>query len=65
MIKWPKPVAARRIYVWFFNKHRQRSAQSRTKSLRDFNALLCEAELKFPYSFCEQICAAGSQMFLN
>lgn len=65
MIKWPKPIAEIRIHVWVITKHRQRSVQSRTKSLRDFNALLCEAELKSPYSFCEQKCAVGLQIFLN
>jgi hypothetical protein len=64
MIKWPKPVAALRIYVWFFKKRRQRSAQYRQKSLRDLNCLLCEAELKFPYSFRKQQRAAGLQSSL-
>ena len=64
MIKWPKPIAALRIYLWFFKKRRQRCVQYRTKSLRDLNCLLCEAELKFPYSFRKQQRAAGSQSSL-
>jgi hypothetical protein len=64
MIKWPKPVAALRIYLWFFKKRRQRSAQYRQKSLRDLNCLMCEAELKFPYSFRKQQRPAGSQSSL-
>lgn len=64
MIKWPKPIAALRIYLWFFKKRRQRCVQYRTKSLRDLNCLLCEAELKFPYSFRKQQRAAGSRSSL-
>jgi hypothetical protein len=53
LLKWPKPVAALRIYVWFLKKRRQQPAQIRAKSLRDLVALLCEAELKSPYTFCK------------
>ncbi len=52
-LKWPKPIAALRIYVWFLKKRNQQPVQFRAKSLRDFIALLCEAELKAPYSFCK------------
>ena len=53
LLKWPKPVAALRIYVWFLKKRHQQPAQFRAKSLRYFIALLCEAELKAPYTFCK------------
>ena len=53
LLKWPKPVAALRIYVWFLKKRHQQPAQFRAKSLRDFIALLFEAELKAPYTFCK------------
>jgi hypothetical protein len=53
LLKWPKPVAALRIYVWYLKKRRQQPAKIRAKSLRDLVALLCEAELKSPYTFCK------------
>lgn len=54
MLKWPKPLAALRIYLWYLIRRRQRHTnQFRVKSLRDLSAIVCEAELKFPYSFCK------------
>ena len=54
MLKWPKPLAALRIYLWYLKRRRQRHTnQFRVKSLRDLSAIVCEAELKFPYSFCK------------
>jgi len=54
MLKWPKPLAALRIYLWYLKRLRQRhTKQFRIKSLRDFSAIVCEAELQFPYSFCK------------
>jgi hypothetical protein len=60
-LKWPKPVAALRIYVWFLKKRQQ----PRAKLLRDFIVLLCEAELKAPYTFCKSHCIAVSPVALN
>ncbi len=52
-LKWPKPFAANRIHVWFLKNRHQQPAQIRAKSLSYFIALLCEAELKAPYTFCK------------
>ena len=65
LLKWPKPVAALRIYVWFLKKRHQQPAQFRAKSLRYFIALLCEAELKAPYTFCKSHHIAVSPVALN
>ena len=64
-LKWPKSVAALRIYVWFLKKRHQQPAQFKAKSLRDFIALLCEAELKAPYTFCKSHHIAVSPVALN
>ncbi len=64
-LKRPKPVAALSIYVWLRKKWHQQPAQFRAKSLRDFKALLCEAELKAPYTFCKSHHIAVSPVALN
>jgi hypothetical protein len=46
-----KSFAALRIYLWYLKRRRLRPAKFSAKSLHDFKVLLCEAELKFPYSF--------------
>jgi len=61
-LKWPKPIAALRIYVWFLKKRRKRSVQTGATTLRDFVGLVCEAELKLPYSFCEAHNTAALQL---
>ena len=52
-LKWLESVAALRICLFLLKKRRQRPAQFRTKSFRDLSIVLCEAELKSPYSFCK------------
>ena len=65
MLKLPKSAAALRIYLkWFLKKRRQQPAHFRAKSLRDFKALLCEAEVKSPYNFCKQHSTALSLLSL-
>lgn len=65
MLKWPKHVAALRIYLFFLKKRRQRQVPFKAKSLRDLNVVLCDAELKLPYSFCKLNCVAELQSYLN
>jgi hypothetical protein len=64
-LKWPKPVAALRIYLWFLKKRRQHPAQCMVKSLRNFTVLLCDAELKAPYTFCKLHVIAALSLVLN
>jgi hypothetical protein len=58
-------VVALRIYVRFLKKRHQQPAQVRAKSLRYFIALLCEAELKAPYTFCKSQHIAVTPVALN
>ena len=66
MLKWSKPVAALRIYMFLFRvKWRRKRLDPSRHSLRGLMGLVYEAELKSPYSFCESHYTAALQSSLD